>query len=146
MATAGACELTVELSGGGPLAPPGSATWALSGGGTCAIADIGLLAPATVGGSLSGLQDQPTVGCLAAALDGTLTLDVTAPGYGSMTGDIAVVVSVAGAAPLVAVTVPTLAATGTFAQDPFDTKRCVCELGASSLTWKGVLVFEDPQV
>lgn len=144
---AGACYLRIELTGAvEPLPLPSTAGWTLIGAGVCVVDDEDLTAPATVAGTLGGLATGETVGagCLAAVLDGVVTLDVTTGGYGSMTGDMTVALSAAGAAPLVTFTGTTFAAVGMFVQSPFDTLACACGDGAASLTWKGALVFEDP--
>lgn len=138
----GACLLKIELTGAVERLPA-TASFMLSGGGTCVVEDDDFKAPATVSGTLGGVQSLGTVGCLAAALDGTVTLNVTTDGYGSMTGMMTAAVSGAGAAPLVTVTGTTFAAAGLFVQDPLDTVACVSDDGASSLTWLGVLAFAN---
>jgi len=137
----GACrDMTIELTGAVEPLLPAWASWTLSGSGVCLI-DSDTDAPVTVGGLLSGFEGHDTVSCLAAVLGGTLTLDLTADGYGTMTGNITVAVSAAGVAPLVSVKIANFAAAGVFLQDPFDTAACVDDDGASSLTWTGALVF-----
>jgi hypothetical protein len=137
----GVCVLRIELMGTAPLVPPGSTTWGVSGGGTCAVTGGDVLEGATVAGTLSGFQDLPTVSCLASLLDGTLTVTVT--DYGSFTGDLVVAASAGGAAVLVALTLTSSAAVGVFAQHPIDTALCVTGNGTTTLTWKGALAFAE---
>lgn len=153
--TAGACVLKIELTATStvppvpPVVPPtpvGSPTWSLGGGGLCVVNDLALVADATVSGTLSGVDDEAiVVGCAVAVLSGSFTIDVDAAGYGSMTGG-ARAVAAGASAVLTAVLVPSFVAGGSFVQSPFDLHDCAVDNGATTMTWKGVLAFEDPVV
>src|SRR5688572_28395279 len=131
--TAGACVLRIELTADSsvpsvpPVVPPtpaGSPTRSLGCGGLCVVPDTGIVAAATVSGTLSAVDDEAiVVGCAAAVLSGSFTLDVNAEGYGSMTGGARAVV-VGASAVLVAALVPSFAAVGAFVQSPSDLLGC----------------------
>ena len=137
---AGACILEVDVTAGGtvPLLPD-VRSWTLSGGGTCHTTN-GLDLTATVGGHLSGPLDQPTVGCAAAVLVGSMTLAIT----DSVTLTTTAAVVVGAAVVLVGVRTPDVAVAGVLVQDVAATTECIVDGAIDKATWWGPLVYGDP--
>lgn len=144
---AGVCDdLQIDVTSTAvPRLPPAAKTWTLLGDGTCDTL-VGENIPVDVSGSLSGVADQPTVGCGLAILDGTVTLDLTHADYDQPI-DLNSAVVVAGAAVvLVGVEGTRVVGVGVFTQDTPHSMTCLGGTSIGSATWSGPLVLADPEV
>lgn len=152
-AVAGACDVTLTLTGNVSLVPPGlpgapftATTLAVNGGGSCWVNGVIVTYTLTIGGSVSSAQNTATWSCLGGVASGQLAFNVTHPDFPSGVQPTVVIAAVGPAMSFTGVDDdPRFFAEGALVQDTPSTLTCPTA-GDTSSTWKGYLVFAAEDV
>lgn len=149
-AAAGACLVSLEISGGSvsvpspppPLPPLPPTPVDVTGGGLCVVNGDGGIG-ITIDGTLTSVGETPTWTCLGGAADGQLTINVTHPKVSAVVTADVTLTAVGGVAVMTAVDDDPSRAfvgEGNFVEDVMSHATCPTS-GASSTSWCGTFAF-----